>query len=194
MRCDTWLCPVEKLMTPRTTGILGVHLWSRPCAVEALQEMAQARNLQLLFDAAQAFGCSYKGAMIGNFGNAEVFSFHATKFFHTFDGGAIVTNDIVVEVEAQATGLHRDVLIEVLHAENVLARRYFWPGCHRLEPYRTLFPHAGEMLPRTEEVANRILVLPTGSAVSEEDIETICGILRAAVANADAVHAYLLYS
>ena len=101
---------------------------------------------------------------------------------------------MAVEVDARQTGIARDDLIKVLHAENVLARRYFWPGCHRLEPYRTLFPHAGEMLPRTEEVANRILVLPTGSAVSEEDIETICGILRAAVANADAVHAYLLYS
>jgi dTDP-4-amino-4,6-dideoxygalactose transaminase len=63
-----------------------------------------------------------------------------------------------------------------------------------MEPYRTLFPRAGETLPRTEEVASRILVLPTGSAISEGDIETICGILRAAVANADAVHAYLLYS
>jgi dTDP-4-amino-4,6-dideoxygalactose transaminase len=269
---------VERLITPRTTGILGVHLWGRPCDVEALQEIASRRSLKLLFDAAHAFGCSHQGRMIGNFGDAEVFSFHATKFFNTFEGGAIVTNDddlarragiirdfgftgydrvvevgtngkmtevsaamgltnllsledfvrvnrrnyhryrqeldalpgfdlihyderersnfqyMAVEVDARQTGIARDDLIKVLHAENVLARRYFWPGCHRLEPYRTLFPHAGEMLPRTEEVASRILVLPTGSAVSEEDIETICGILRAAVANADAVHAYLLYS
>jgi dTDP-4-amino-4,6-dideoxygalactose transaminase len=56
-----------------------------------------------------------------------------------------------------------------------------------MEPYRTLFPDAGATLPRTEEVASRIMVLPTGSAISEGNIETICDILRAAVANADAI-------
>jgi dTDP-4-amino-4,6-dideoxygalactose transaminase len=54
---------------------------------------AHRRNLTLMFDAAHAFGCSYRGRMIGNFGSAEVFSFHATKSFNTFEGGAIVTND-----------------------------------------------------------------------------------------------------
>jgi dTDP-4-amino-4,6-dideoxygalactose transaminase len=86
------LC-LEKLITPRTTGIMGVHLWGRPCAVNALQEIAGRRNLKLLYDAAHAFGCTDKGKMIGNFGDAEVFSFHATKFFNTFEGGAIATND-----------------------------------------------------------------------------------------------------
>ena len=84
---------VEALITPRTTGIIGVHVWGRPCAIEALSEIAQRRGLKLMFDAAHAFGCSYKGRMIGNFGEAEVFSFHATKFFNTFEGGAVVTND-----------------------------------------------------------------------------------------------------
>jgi len=84
---------VEKLITPEVTGIIGVHLWGKPCDIEALTEIAQKHNLKLLFDAAHAFGCSYKGIMIGNFGNAEVFSFHATKFFNTFEGGAVVTND-----------------------------------------------------------------------------------------------------
>ena len=84
---------VEKLITPRTTGILGVHLWGRPCDIEALQETADRRNLKLFFDAAHAFGCAHRGRMIGNFGAAEVFSFHAPKFFNAFEGGAIVTND-----------------------------------------------------------------------------------------------------
>lgn len=84
---------VERMITPRTTGIVGVHVWGRPCDVEALTEIAHRHNLTLLFDAAHAFGCSYKGQMIGNFGDAEVFSFHATKFFNTFEGGAVVTND-----------------------------------------------------------------------------------------------------
>ena len=84
---------IEEMITPRTTGIIGVHVWGRPCAVDALAEIAQRRHLKLLFDAAHAFGCSYQGQMIGNFGDAEVFSFHATKFFNTFEGGAVVTND-----------------------------------------------------------------------------------------------------
>ena len=84
---------VERMITPRTTGIIGVHLWGRPCAVEALQELADRHDLTLMFDAAHAFGCSHGGRMIGNFGRCEVFSFHATKFFNTFEGGAVVTND-----------------------------------------------------------------------------------------------------
>lgn len=84
---------VERMITPRTTGIIGVHVWGNPCNVEALTDIADRHNLTLMFDAAHAFGCSYKGQMIGNFGDAEVFSFHATKFLNTFEGGAVVTNN-----------------------------------------------------------------------------------------------------
>jgi len=84
---------VEELITPRTTGIIGVHLWGRPCKIEALEEIAQRHGLVLLFDAAHAFACSHRGEMIGRFGNAEVFSFHATKFINAFEGGAVATND-----------------------------------------------------------------------------------------------------
>ncbi len=84
---------------------------------------------------------------------------------------------MAVEVDERVTGIHRDQLIAVLHAENVLARRYFWPGCHRMEPYRTLFPHASLSLPQTERVADRIMVLPTGSTISGQDIEIVCDIL-----------------
>src|SRR5436190_13609873 len=63
------------------------------CDVEALTRVAERHELALLFDAAHAFGCSRGGVMVGNFGTAEVFSFHATKFFNTFEGGAIATND-----------------------------------------------------------------------------------------------------
>src|ERR1700733_8994827 len=84
---------VEKMITPRTTGIIGVHTWGRPCDIDAIGAIARRRNLQLLFDAAHAFGCSYKGKTIGGFGRCEIFSFHATKFFNTFEGGAVLTND-----------------------------------------------------------------------------------------------------
>src|SRR5690554_1185462 len=69
---------VEALITPKTSGIIGVHVWGRPCDIKALTEICERYNLKLLFDAAHAFGCSYEGTMIGNFGSAEVFSFHGT--------------------------------------------------------------------------------------------------------------------
>ncbi len=266
---------IERHITPRTTAILGTHVWGRPCPVESLVEIAQRRGLKLMFDAAPAFGCSHRGRMIGGFGLAEVFSFHATKFLNSFEGGAITTNDdelaakirlmtnfgfsgydnviyigtngkmtevsaamgltnlegiedlvavnrrnyeayracltgipgvalmlydiaergnyqyVVVEVNEAAAGLTRDELVKVLHAENVLARKYFWPGCHRMEPYRSLYPYAGMFLPETERVAARVIVLPTGQTITVEIVSTICGIIRAAFAQSAAVRAAL---
>jgi dTDP-4-amino-4,6-dideoxygalactose transaminase len=258
---------IEQMITPRTTGIIGVHLWGKPCNVDALTEIAKKHNLKLLFDTAHAFGCSYRGRIIGNFGNAEIFSFHATKFFNTFEGGAIVTNNdnladkirlmtnfgfagydnviyigtngkmsevsaamgltslenleefiavnyrnykhyqhelenipgvtlltfdenekcnyqyIVLAIDVNVTQVSRDQLIEILWAENVLARRYFYPGCHQMEPYRSYFPHAGLLLPKTEKVASQVLVLPTGTSIQSNDIQAICRIIRTAVEN-----------
>lgn len=84
---------VRRMITPRTTGIIGVHLWGRTAPVQSLQAIAHEHGLQLMFDAAHAFGCSGGGCMIGGNGRAEVLSFHATKFFNTFEGGAVVTNE-----------------------------------------------------------------------------------------------------
>ena len=68
---------------------------------------------------------------------------------------------------APDAALTRDELVAVLHAENVMARRYFHPGVHRMEPYRSLFPDAHRTLPRTEEACREVLVLPTGPSLSE---------------------------
>ncbi|GAA4548965.1 aminotransferase class I/II-fold pyridoxal phosphate-dependent enzyme [Amycolatopsis samaneae] len=89
------LDPAEarRLVTPATSGILGVHVWGRQCAVESLRELAGEHGLALLYDAAHAFGCGYRGRGIGTFGDGAVFSFHATKFVNAFEGGAIVTDD-----------------------------------------------------------------------------------------------------
>ena len=266
---------IERHITPRTTGILATHVWGRPCPVEALSEIAKRRGLKLMFDAAHAFGCSHHGQMIGGFGLVEVFSFHATKFLNSLEGGAITTNDdelatkirlmanfgfvdydrvihlgtngkmtevcaamgltnleciadlvavnrrnynayrgglegipgmsllhrdpaqqsnyqyVVLEVNAAQAGLSRDELVQVLHAENVLARKYFWPGCHRMEPYCSLYPYAGMFLPDTERVAAQVIVLPTGTAMSEAQIAMVCGIIRAATGQADQVRAAL---
>jgi dTDP-4-amino-4,6-dideoxygalactose transaminase len=262
---------VEEMISPRTTGIMGVHLWGRPCDIDALSYIARRHNIRLIFDAAHAFGCSYKGRMIGGFGDAEVFSFHATKFFNTFEGGAIATNDaelaarirlmknfgfegydnvsnigtngkmneisaamgltslesleefvnvnrrnyrqyreelhgvpgvhlppydetescnyqyVVLEIDATVTGLSRDELVHILWAENVHARRYFYPGCHRMEPYRSYYPHARLMLPVTEGLAERVLSLPTGTAVGGDQITTICSIIRTAVSRSSTI-------
>lgn len=256
---------VEELITPRTTGIVGVHLWGRPCDVERLAHIAARHKLRLLFDAAHAFRCSYKGRMIGNFGDLEVFSFHATKFFHTIEGGAVTTNDgelakrvrlmsnhgfvgydavgglgingkmneisaamgltlcddlerlvaanrrnyrqykslleglpgvavapydeteqcnyqyVVLEIDERSAFITRDQLAGILWAENVLARRYFYPGCHRMQPYLSKYPNAARRLPHTESLCRRVLCLPTGTSVGPEEIETIAGIIRIAV-------------
>lgn len=259
---------VENLITPRTSGILGVHVWGRACDVESLQSIANRRNLRLLFDAAHAFACSHQGKMIGSFGDAEVFSFHATKFFNTFEGGAVTTNNnalaqklremrnfgfagldtviklgingkmseisaamgltslesldefiavnyrnyqvyqqglknipgiflvefdenekcnyqyVVIEVDEGISRLSRDVLIKILQAENVLARRYFYPGVHQMEPYHSYYPNAGLLLPETGKLTRKVLQLPTGTAIGEDEIRYICQLIVFSVENA----------
>ena len=264
---------IEKLITPRTTGILGVHVWGRACDIENLDIIAQKHNLKLIFDAAHAFGCTHQGQMIGGFGDAEVFSFHATKFFNTFEGGAIATNNdalaekirgmrnfgfvglddvrdigtngkmsevsaamglislesldefisinrknflayskglenipgirlvkynekeknnyqyIVIEVDENTSTVNRDLIARILHAENILARRYFYPGCHQMEPYRSNFPDAGRFLPETEKLTQRVLQLPTGTAVGEENIDLICKLISFIIVNGPEIQA-----
>lgn len=254
---------VERAITPETSAILGVHLWGRPCDVDALVEIAERHELALMFDAAHALGCTYHGRPIGAFGVAEVFSFHATKIANAAEGGAITTNDaelaqrmrlmrafgfcaydtvselgtnakmnelsaamgltsldsldqfteisrlnhqayarglkdidglrlldyvdgeqhnyhyVVLELSDPGQSLTRDELVSMLHAENVLARRYFHPGCHRLEPYASVPLE----LPVTENISSRVVALPTGTSISEEAIETICSIIAVAMRN-----------
>ncbi len=90
---------------------------------------------------------------------------------------------MVVEVFPEAA-LDRNTLIDVLRAENVLARRYFHPGVHRMEPYRSLYPNAGTFLPVTEALVSRTLILPTGTGVSSDDVDEICNILKLAMEGA----------
>lgn len=262
---------IERLITPRTTGIIGVHLWGRPCNIKDVEAIGRRHSLKVMYDAAHAFGCSDGVRMVGNFGECEVLSFHATKFINSFEGGAVVTNNtelaeklrfmrnfgfsgydrvsyigingkmsevcaamgltslesmediiqinlknyeeyrtrleevaglslidytsvgkrnfhyVVVQVDPSVSALNRDELVEVLHAENVLARKYFWPGCHRMQPYQALFPNAYLLLPNTERCAAQIMVLPTGQCVSLEDIAAICDVIKTALAQADSL-------
>jgi dTDP-4-amino-4,6-dideoxygalactose transaminase len=266
---------IEALITPKTTGILGVHVWGQACDTDAIQAVADKHGLQVLYDAAHAFGSTHKGQMIGGFGRAEVFSFHATKFLNTFEGGAVTTNDdelaakirlmknfgfagvdkvvyigvngkmceasaamgltslesidhfiavnkanhatyagelaglpgvkvlsynvaeknncqyVVVEVDETQAPLNRDEIVKVLWAENVMARRYFYPGCHQMEPYHTEMPNAGLQLPETEKLTNRVMILPNGTAVGECEIKKIGEILRTAFSSANAIRSTL---
>jgi len=255
---------IEALITPRATGIVGVHVWGRACDTEAIEAIAAKHNLRVMYDASHGFGCSVGGQMLGNFGSCEVFSFHATKFINCFEGGAVTTNDdalaekmrlmrnfgfkgfdnvvylgvngkmsevcaamgltnleamsdivdvnrrnyaayrealsgvtgievigydeternnyqyVVIEVDPDVCPRTRDEIVEALHAENVIARKYFWPGCHRMEPYRTTQPDVWKRLPETERVAARVIVLPTGQTVDEETVRRVCRIIREA--------------
>jgi dTDP-4-amino-4,6-dideoxygalactose transaminase len=257
---------LQSLITPQTSAIVGVHLWGRGCDVTAIEGIAQANKLRVMYDASHAFGCSLGGWMIGGFGECEVFSFHATKFINCFEGGAIATrNDdlahtlrqmrnfgfrgyddtasiginakmsevsaamgltnlesidrfvaanqanhqayrrglaglpgirllefdpaergnfqyVVIEVDQHEAGISRDALLDHLHRRNVIARRYFWPGCHRMEPYRSWAATAGFRLPHTERVADRVLVLPTGESVTVETVGRVCQMISEAMA------------
>jgi dTDP-4-amino-4,6-dideoxygalactose transaminase len=90
---------------------------------------------------------------------------------------------VILEIDESVSGVNRDQLVKILHAENVFARRYFYPGCHQMEPYRSYFPHARLLLPQTERLATRVMSLPTGTAVSAKDVANICGIIRLAVSH-----------
>ena len=84
---------IEAAITPKTEAILGVHCYGRPCDVEAINNIAVKYNLKVIYDAAHAFGVRDQTQSILNYGNLSVLSFHATKVFNTFEGGAIVSHD-----------------------------------------------------------------------------------------------------
>ena len=82
---------LESLITEKTSAILPVHVYGNVCDVEKIQEIADRHHLKVLYDAAHTFGEEYKGRGIGSFGDASMFSFHATKVFNSIEGGAITT-------------------------------------------------------------------------------------------------------
>jgi dTDP-4-amino-4,6-dideoxyglucose len=83
-----------------------------------------------------------------------------------------------VEVDEKAAGVSRDDVVTALRNQNVLAKKYFFPGCHRMEPYRSMPGVAQEPLPHTERLCQRLLQLPTGMAVSRDEIRRIGQFLR----------------
>ena len=84
---------IEELITEKTVAIIPVHVYGKVCNVEAIEHIAYKYNLKVIYDAAHAFGVKYKGKGIGNYGDASVFSFHATKVYNTIEGGAVAFSD-----------------------------------------------------------------------------------------------------
>lgn len=84
---------IEAAITPQTTAIMPVHVYGKPCDVEKIQKIADTYGLKVIYDAAHAFGVNYKGESLLKHGDLSVLSFHATKVFNTFEGGAIVCPD-----------------------------------------------------------------------------------------------------
>lgn len=84
---------IESLITDKTVAIIPVHVYGNLCDVEKIEEIAKKHDLKVIYDAAHAFGVKYKGIGVGNFGDASMFSFHATKVFNTIEGGAIAFHD-----------------------------------------------------------------------------------------------------
>src|SRR5690606_27233956 len=84
---------IESVITGKTSAILATHVFGNPCDVEAIERLARKHNLMVIYDAAHCFGVSYKGESLFNFGDISTCSFHATKIFHTGEGGAVFCKD-----------------------------------------------------------------------------------------------------
>ena len=255
----------EQLISKDTAAIVPVHLWGRPCETAAISALAKKHNLRVVYDAAHAFGASLDTTPVGSFGDAEVFSFHATKAFNALEGGAVTTNCddiaakvrstinfgftdydqvsslglnaklnevsaamgvtsieaydeivqhnktiydlysallgdvpgmeiidyseenrpnyhyIVVSVDEQKCGISRDRLVDHLHNQNIVARRYFYPGCHKLKPYIDRYPNADEQLPVTNELASKVMCLPNGLNVNDFDVHRVVSEITRAI-------------
>lgn len=250
---------IESLITDKTVAIVPVHVYGNLCNIEEIEKIAKKHNLKVIYDAAHAFGVTYEGKHVANFGDAAMFSFHATKVFNTVEGGAVCYNDdkyvrvlddlknfgirgpeenqyiagnakmnefqaamgicnlrhidgelnkrkTVVEryrknlsgvrgikLCAEQSGVKsnyayfpvvfdgykysRDEVFENLKAENIIARKYFYPLTNDVESYKD-FPTAGaEKTPIAKYIADRVLTLPLYADLCMEDVDKICEII-----------------
>ena len=247
---------LERLITDKTVAIVPVHVYGNLCDVETIEMIAKKYGLKVIYDAAHAFGVRYKGVSSACFGDASMFSFHATKVFHTIEGGAVcykndswvqLLNDqknfgfhgpeevvyvggnakmnefqaamgicnlrhldeeiakrkIVVERYRQRlSGVEgiclcqpqdgvesnyayfpavfdgykytRNEIFEMLKAQEITARKYFFPLTNSFECYRH-YPTAGvEKTPVAQHLALRVLTLPLYADLALEDVDKIC--------------------
>lgn len=249
------IASVESCITAETALILAPHPLVNLCNIDALEMLAKKYQLPLLFDSVEASFSSYKGKMVGGFGNAECFSMHASKFINGFEGGFVTTNDTALakelrglvkgqgqfsdgsmamdmrlveahaalglanfdEIEQQISAnkaryniyqqalakidglrlveyddfdarpyknivceltdtwpITREQTINLMHAEKMLVRAYYWPPLHEKKTtYRTI----GENLSLSSELSKRFLNLPSGDFLSTDDVFKVCEFL-----------------
>jgi len=242
---------IERKITKKTTAIVPVHVFGNPCEVDAIDELAKKHNLKVIYDAAHAFGVKYRGTSILNHGDISAMSFHATKLFHTIEGGALIIDDDVlcekvrkminfgiadskyIELlginakmnefqaamglclldsvnsvmtrRAELALIYDSILKNViqkqkwmedatcnngyypimladngivkrvqraLNEKGIYPRRYFYPTLDTLD-----FLSKGDVMPVSQDVASRILCLPLFVDLSNEDCNTIGGIV-----------------
>lgn len=259
--CNIDPAKIEQLITPATSAILPVHCYGIPCDVDGIQKIADAWGLKVIYDAAHAFGVKKEGQSVLNCGDLSILSFHATKVFNTFEGGAIICPDARMkqridylknfgfagettvvapginakmnEVQAAfglvqlqhidgalaarraiyqrycellsdidgievftapdnvewnhsyfpvmvnaAYPLCRDQLYDVLKAENIYSRRYFYPLISSFSMYRHLPSASPQNLPVAEGISQKILCLPIYPDLSEQDQDRVVAMIR----------------
>lgn len=250
---------IEALITDRTVAIVPVHVYGNLCDDEAICAIAKKHDLKVIYDAAHAFGASYRGKSAGALGDASMFSFHATKVFHSIEGGAVsfhddalteklndrknfgqhgpeeilyaagngkmsefqaamglcnlrhlegeiarrgaavqryrerlggvegiklspqqthvVSNNAYFPVVFDGYKYTRDQVFDRLKAQDIIARKYFYPLTNSFACYRQL-PTAGEdKTPVAKHIAHRVLTLPLYADLTQEDVDRICDII-----------------
>lgn len=250
---------IEALITDKTVAIVPVHVYGNLCDVEQIQRIANKHNLKVIYDAAHAFGVRYKGKGAGSFGDASMFSFHATKVYHTIEGGCVCYRDdslceklsdirnfglhgqeeclyvggnakmnefqaamglcnlrhidgeiakrkaVVERYRQRLSGVAgiklsiiqkdvesnyayfpvvfdgykytRDQTFDLLKANDIIARKYFYPLTNGFACYRGL-PNAGtEKTPVANHFASRVLTMPLFADLTLKDVDRICDII-----------------
>lgn len=248
---------LEGLITEKTSAIIPVHVYGNVCNINKIEEIAKKYSLKVIYDAAHAFGVTVNGESVANFGDASMFSFHATKVFNTIEGGAVAYKDakfskILYDIknfgiigpesveyvggnakmsEFQAAmgicnlrhvegeidkrkevveryivrlnningiklcnpqagvkknyayfpvvfdgyKLNRDEVFENLKAENIFARKYFYPLTNSFECYKEKFD--AYKTPVAKYIAERVLTLPLYGGLDLKDVDRICDII-----------------
>ena len=249
---------IEALITDKTVAIVPVHVYGSICDVEAIDAIAKKHDLKVIYDAAHAFGVKYKGRGIGCYGDAAMFSFHATKVFNTIEGGAVAfsdeslrerlhslknfgikTEECVNEIGGNAKmdefraamgicnlrnidrciaargdavrrynerlsgvkglqlmtaqpdvtpnyayyavlfepskfGETRDEVYERLKANDIFARKYFYPAINEMDCYKNL---SNEETPIAAQISRNIMTLPMYAELTIEKVDRICDVI-----------------